>query len=204
MQVTAIEALDKSRSSVYLDGEFAFVLYKGELRNYQIKVGEELSEERYREIVSEVLSKRAKLRAMKLLLQREYTTAQLREKLVQGHYPPACIEEAMAYVASYHYTDDVRYAVQYITLQEEKRSRRRIEQDLAGKGIARDVIEEAFAAWEAQGGQQDEEAMIRSLLAKRKFDPQQADYAECRKQAAFLAGKGFSAEKIREILFSFT
>ena len=35
--------LDKKRSKVFLDGEFAFVLYKGELRDYKIKVGNELA-----------------------------------------------------------------------------------------------------------------------------------------------------------------
>ena len=29
--ITAIEELDKKRCKIYLDGEFAFVLYKGEL-----------------------------------------------------------------------------------------------------------------------------------------------------------------------------
>ena len=34
--VTKIEDLDKKRSKVYLDEEFAFVLYKGELSQYHI------------------------------------------------------------------------------------------------------------------------------------------------------------------------
>ena len=42
MLVTQVTELSKSRSKVYIDQEFAFVLYKGELRLYHIKEGEEL------------------------------------------------------------------------------------------------------------------------------------------------------------------
>jgi len=67
MLVTQVTELSKSRSKVYIDQEFAFVLYKGELRLYHIKEGQQLSEEDYRTIMQEVLPKRAKLRAMNLL-----------------------------------------------------------------------------------------------------------------------------------------
>ena len=93
MKITGIEEVSKSRSKIDIDNEFAFVLYKGELRLYQIVLGEEISEKAYREIMKEVLPKRAKLRAMNLLTKRDYTTARLREKLVQGGYPASVVEE---------------------------------------------------------------------------------------------------------------
>ena len=68
--------------------------------------------------MQEVLPKRAKLRAMNLLQGREYTTSQLRTKLQQGYYPPEIIEQAIEYVAGFHYIDDLRYAVDYITYHE--------------------------------------------------------------------------------------
>ena len=111
MLVTQVTELSKSRSKVYIDQEFAFVLYKGELRLYHIKESEELRPEDYRTIMQEVLPKRAKLRAMNLLQGREYTTSQLRTKLQQGYYPPEIIEQAIEYVAGFHYIDDLRYAV---------------------------------------------------------------------------------------------
>ncbi|MDE6738359.1 MAG: regulatory protein RecX, partial [Lachnospiraceae bacterium] len=103
MLVTQISEMSKSRCRVYLDGQFAFVLYKGELRRFQIKVDHELPEESYREIMTEILPKRAKLRSMNLLQSRDYTRRQLADKLEQGDYPQECIEEAIAYVESYGY-----------------------------------------------------------------------------------------------------
>ena len=36
MTVTKIEPVTKSKYKIYLDGQFAFVLYKGELSRYHI------------------------------------------------------------------------------------------------------------------------------------------------------------------------
>jgi len=196
MIVTDIQELSKSRSKIVLDQEFAFVLYKGELRQYSIKLGQEFSEEAYREIMTEVLPKRAKLRAMNLLKSRTYTTAQLRIKLQQGGYPETVIGEALEYVASFHYTDDLRYAVDFITDNEHRKSRFRIEQDLRGKGIPAEVIEQAWQKWQANGGTQDEDAMIEALLRKKNYDPERTDIKEQQKVYAFLMRKGFSGEKI--------
>lgn len=201
MLVTQITELSKSRSKVYIDQEFAFVLYKGELHLYHIKEGEPLKEEDYRTIMEEVLPKRAKLRAMNLLQGREYTTSQLRTKLQQGFYPPKIIEQAIDYVAGFHYIDDLRYAVDYITYHEDSRSRRRIEQDLQGKGILAATIEEAWQVWQENGGKQDEQAMIRELLHKKHYDTEgETDWKERQKIYAFLARKGFSSEVIRKAI----
>ena len=200
MNVTKIEELSKSRSKIYIDQEIAFVLYKGEIRLHKLREGHEISEESYRTIMEEILPKRAKLRTMNLLQSRDYTTQQLRRKLKEGFYPDQIIEEALAYVSSYHYTDDLRYATDYITGHVDSRSRRRIEQDLMGKGIDKNTLEKAWMQWEDMGGRQDAVGMIEDLLRKRKYDPAVADAKERRKIYAYLAGKGFEAEDIRKAL----
>ena len=37
MEITAVEPLDKRRSKIFLEEKIAFVLYRGELRTYQIE-----------------------------------------------------------------------------------------------------------------------------------------------------------------------
>ena len=64
MMVTKIEEINNKKVRVFIDNEFAFVLYKGELRLYKVKEGEEICDEAYSEIVEKVLPKRAKLRCM--------------------------------------------------------------------------------------------------------------------------------------------
>ena len=123
MIVTGLEELTKSRSRVSIDGEFAFVLYKGELRHFHLQVGEELGKKDYETIMQEILPKRAKLRAMNLLLKKDYTTAKLREKLLLGGYPEEIVDIALEYVASFHYVDDLRFAMDFIRCHQEDRRR---------------------------------------------------------------------------------
>ena len=81
MTVTRIEEVSSSKVKVYVDEEFAFALYKGELRKYGIKEEKELTETVYREITGEILPKRVKLRCMNLLQKKDYTRKQLADKL---------------------------------------------------------------------------------------------------------------------------
>ena len=202
MKVTRIEEISKSRVRIWTDEEFAFVLYKGELRTFHLREDQEIAPESYETIMRELLPKRAKLRAMNLLKNREYTVRQLRDKLEEGGYPQKITEEALAYVASFRYTDDLRYAIAFITNHESTRSRRRIEQDLLGRGIDKHTLEQAWGEWESQGGVQDEQAMIRELLRKRHFDPERADWKEKQKVGGFLLRKGFSGDQVRRAILS--
>ncbi len=200
MTVTEIVEVSKSRSKVYIDYEFAFVLYKGELRQYHVRLGEELEEMDYRVIMEEVLPRRVKLRAMNLLKDKDYTEHQLRQKLKADWYSEQLIEIAVQYLASYHYIDDYRYAVNYILFHEASRSRRRIEQDLMRRGISREVLVQAWQEWEAAGGRQDEEKMIRQLLEKKHYDPERTDDREKRRLYASLLRKGYSSDRVSKVL----
>lgn len=81
MTVTRIEGITSKKARIFIDNEFAFVLYKGELRLYKIREGEEIGKDEYREITEKLLPKRAKLRSMNLLKSKAYTERQLRDKL---------------------------------------------------------------------------------------------------------------------------
>ena len=200
MLVTQISEVSKSRFRIYLDGQFAFILYKGELRQFQIKEDQELSEESYRQIMTQILPRRAKLRSMNLLQSRDYTRRQLEDKLRQGEYPDACIEEAIAYVESYGYIDDRRYAREFIEYNMQAKSRTRIETDLMRKGIAKDVIREAFTELENLGVEQDEMSMICDLLKKKKYCADTASRQEQQKMYGFLYRKGFRSDAIARAL----
>lgn len=200
MIVTQMAGLSRSRYKIYVDGQFAFILYRGEARELAIEEGKEISEACYRQVMTELLPKRAKKRAMNLLVSKDYTSGQLREKLRQASYPDACIDEAVAYVESYGYVDDLRYAKDYITYHLEDKSRTRMEQDLMRKGIAKDTIRAAFDQLEQTGARQDEMAMIRRLLEKKKYDVRTATMQDRQRMYGFLYRKGFHADAISRAL----
>ncbi len=192
MTVTGIEPFGQNRSKVYLDEEFAFVLYKGELSRYGIREDAELPEETYREITDEVLTHRAKLRCMNLLKSMDRTEEQLRQKLRMGGYPPEVIDTALDYVKSFGYVNDASYAERYITGRRESCSRLQMTRDLMMKGLDRDVIEAAFDEQEPL----DEDAQIQRWLEKKGIDPEHANQKEKRRMYGFLMRKGFSSDSI--------
>ena len=200
MLVTKIEEKDKKRSRVFVDGEFAFVLYKGELRLYKIKENQPMEEKDYTAIVKEVLPKRAKLRCMNLLKSRAYTEKQLCEKLRQGEYSEEIIEEAVAYVKSFGYINDRQYAEDFISYNLERKSRRRMEQDLLAKGVDSGIVREIFERLREDNEEMDEYAMAKELLRKKNYDPEIATNKEKQKMSAFLYRKGFNMDTIRRAL----
>ena len=135
MVVTKVEMLTKIKYKVYLDEEFAFVLYKGELSHYRIVEGTLLEEDTVQEILQKVICKRAKLRAMHLLEDMDRSESALREKLRQGLYPPEAVEAAISYVKSFGYLDDARYAENFVQSRKASKSRREILYQLCQKGV---------------------------------------------------------------------
>lgn len=199
MIVTQIEQLSKNRYKVYIDQEFAFVLYKGELFQYGIALNEEIFWKDYEEIIQVLLPKRAKLRAMNLLQKRIYTEKQLRDKLTEGFYSDEIIQKAIDYVKSFHYINDYQYALDYLNYHAENKSLKQIEQDLYRRGIRKDIYVQALAEWEASGEQQDVQKMILKCLEKKHYN-NECDFREKQKIYAFLLRKGYNAEDISKVM----
>ena len=199
MLILSIQSLPGKRahkSKVCLQGGTDLFLYNKEVYRFGLKEGEELSQNTYEEILSEILIPRAKRRAMHLLEKQDRTRQNLIQKLKESGYPPPAIEEAVAYVESYHYIDDDRYARNYVRYHQEGKSRRKIYEALLQKGVSKDVIlaaldEEYFAS---------EENMILELLKKKKYDVDTADLKEKAKMYRFLLGRGFRSNDIDRIL----
>ena len=150
----------------------------------------------YEKILKEIVGMRAKKRAMHLLERMDRTESQLSEKLRQNGYPDICIEEAIAYVKSYHYIDDTRYAENYVRFHQQKKSRQRLKMDLYAKGIDKaiieDVLEKTFSS--------DEQEKIRRLLEKRHFDYGRSDRKEQQKTYQFLMRRGFRSSDILQVM----
>ena len=198
--VTDIVEFDKKRCKVYLDGEFAFLLYKGELRDFSIKNGAEISDATYTEIVEGVLCKRCKLRAMNLLQKKDYTERQLRDKLSEGLYQPELIDDAIGYVKMYKYLDDDRYARDYITYYMSTRSKNRIIQDLITKGISKEKLMPIMDQLYLQEDGDIELEQVKALLEKKHYDQDMTDFKEKQKIMAFLMRRGFQMSTIKRAM----
>lgn len=195
MTVTKIELYQKGKYKIYLNDEFAFILYKGELKKYHLDVDKVLSEEQYQMILEETLLKRAKLRAMHLLKDMDRTEKQLSDKLKDNGYPTEVIEAAVEYVKSYHYVDDREYARRYAEYRALEKSKIQITLDLVKKGISKEIVQEVL-----EDITFDETNIIIKLVEKKCRNKDLSDINEKQKICRFLMAKGFTYDQIRDAL----
>ena len=219
MRVEELKRITDRKYRILLEDGSSFVLYAGELRRFHIEEGGLIGEDVLSGILEGVLLKRAKLRCMNLLKTMDRTVSQLAAVLKRDGYPDEIIQGALDYVASCHYTDDRRYAENYVSLQAGKKSLKQIRYDLLGKGIAPElaeqVLDEAPSLWEggpplsedADGeyspdlsGESPDLSAIRILMRKRRFDPESSDSDQLRRFIQYLMRKGFSLTDIRKAL----
>ncbi|HJA67364.1 RecX family transcriptional regulator [Lachnoclostridium sp. An169] len=197
MRVTRTENVTKTKSRIFLDGEFAFVLYQGEMKRFGIREGADVPEETVRKIRNEVIFKRAKLRAMHLLSDMDRTESALREKLRQGLYPPDAVDAAVEYVRSFGYLDDDRFAENFVRSRIGTKSRKEILALLMQKGVSAEKAQLALEACSEEGG---EEETVRRILKKKGFDPGTSDETQIRRICGYLARKGFRYDTVRQVI----
>lgn len=196
MEITKIQALTKQKYRIFLDGESAFAVYKGELSRYHLEEGAVLPPEVYKELVNRVLKKRATLRAMHILERTDKTEAQLRRKLEESEYPKEAVESAIAYVTSYGYLDDRRYAEHYIEWKKQGKGKARLKMELVQKGISREIIEEVLESTDF--GETRE--MIRQIILKKRKTDIPMNEKEKQRIYGFLMRKGFSSSDILAVM----
>ena len=195
MQITKIEEAGKKRR-IYLNDEPAFLLYPSEVRTYKLAEGQELDEQLQERIYTEVLVKRARLRCMNILKTADKTEYQLRQKLTQDGYPQEIADDAIEYVRSYHYIDDLRYARNYIGGRAGVKSKAQLKADLLSRGVPSDLADQALEDL----GEDAEKEKIRTWMQKKHLDPESASREEIEAFVRFLMRKGFSYGQVKNAL----
>jgi len=200
--VTEIVEINKKKRRIYINYDSAFSLYVGEVRKYKIKKDLYIDKEIYDEIVNEILPKRAKLRAMNLLKDRDLTEHSLRGKLKEGYYPEDSIRIAIEYVKSYGYIDDRRYAQNYVNFKSVSKSRYQIKNLLLQKGLDKDLISEVCDEYyeNSDNNENSESKLIEKLIFKRKVDIINITREDKSKLLGYLTRRGFRIDLINGVI----
>lgn len=202
MQITKIEPQKrhKNRSSVFLDNHFAFGIADFDLRRLKLCEGQELTEEDYDAIRSEVLTQEARQYALRLLDRSPYTEKKLRRKLTERDTEETAIENTIAFLKEYHYIDDADYARRYIrtALRSGKSGMRKIQYDLFGKGVDKETIELVLAEMEEEEPMADEAETVMPLLEKKLRGD--FSFPSIMKAKRYCIARGFSYDAIDSVL----
>ena len=192
----------EGRYVVHLDGEPQMTVSVEVIGRLKIAVGRRLGpgeEEQLRE-EGEVVA--AYDRGLDLLAFRARSADELRRRLVQkGIEPPRAAAAVERLVAQGH-VDDGAYARAVVRAKAlgAGASKRRVGQELARRGVDRQVADEAVAeVWEEEAVDQRETVerlARRRLVSLRELDPP----AQRRRLYAFLARRGYDADEIRSAM----
>ena len=141
-------------------------------------------------------------KAMAILLHNDRTEWELRDKLQQHGFEEEVIEDAIAYVESFHYIDDRRYAMRFAEIYKDSRSIQRIRQDLQKRHVDDLLIEEALENidW---GDSMALRKEIRKLTKGQRDFFDRMSYQEKQKYIARLYRKGFRTDSIFRELESY-
>lgn len=182
---------------VYIDPEQqeGMYLYPGEVKKKKLSDGMSLSETELEELRKEYAIPRAKKRALGILVKRDKTEQELREKLVDAKNDSISIDAALQFVRDAGYVDDDRYARDYIRSRRERKSFRMIRMELTRKGISQEILDAVFEDEKSQ-----EADDVRNQFEKyiRKFP--EMDQTARQKTYAHFCRKGYSGALIRQLL----
>lgn len=215
MFITGIEALPQKKNKVFIDGDYAFMLYDRDLRMYHLEEDSELTPEQYDRIIRETVLRRANQKAMALLERMDRTEADLRRKLKDGLYTEDIIDSVIALLTKLHYLDDVRFAENFIRSHSSSMSNRELTTKLLQKGVSKENITSALSTideersfkWESSTGFSSdcipdssalsddslsrEQAAAVSALKKKLNGRTSIDYKTRQKVIGFMLRKGY-------------
>lgn len=203
MIINEIQEFSKTKCKLIFEDFSAIVLYKKDLKRYSLSEGTEVSDKQMKLLMKEILPYRAKSRCMKLLQSKDYTETEIRGKLHTDGYPETVIEIAVAYLYSFHYLDDARYAEAYYRSRCLKKSRKQIIIELQQKGINKELIFDTLERVCSDAPEEDELQCISKLLIKKKYSDCEADLTEREKMKAYLFRKGFQIDNINNCMSKF-
>ena len=133
-------------------------------------------------------------RALAMLARREHTRAEMLRKLSPHAESPEQIEQLLDALAARGWLSETRFAESRANVLARKFGSRKIEYDLKSRGVSAEVVEQTLERALAQELENCRAAW------QRKFGALPQDAAERGRQMRFLAGRGFSAEAVRQVL----
>lgn len=193
MLVTKLEPFG-SRVKIYINNDFAFVLYKGEISKYGLKEGQEIPSNTYSVIMNKLFD-RGKERALYMLDKSYKTKRYVMDKLKAGLYPESIIDKVVSFLEDINLINDLRYAEMYIDYKRGSKSKKQIVQDLYVKGVDKKLIDQAFE----ESDFSDTES-LKKYIEKRKNKYDLSDRKDIQKFYSYLVSKGYSYGDVKDAL----
>lgn len=133
-------------------------------------------------------------RALAMLARREHTRVEMTRKLSLHSESPEQVEQLLDALAARGWLSETRFAQSRANTLARKFGSRKIAYDLRSRGVSTEVVEQTL-----EYSQTQELDNCRAAWQK-KFGTLPQTAAERGRQMRFLAGRGFSADAVRQVL----
>ena len=133
-------------------------------------------------------------RALRLLGAREHSRAELERKLAQFEEEPGSLAKALDALQAKGFINEQRVLESVLHRRSAKLGTARIRQELQGKGLAPEAVQQAVAQLRGTEVERAREVW------RKKFGEPPADAAARNKQMRFLAGRGFGGDTIHKVV----
>ena len=188
----AVQKKNPKRVNVYLDGNYAFGLYRDTAA--WLEIGQILSDEKIKELLETDQKNEVYQKALDFISFKPRTVQETRGKLQKAGYDENLIEKTLLELTANGLLDDENYAMLWVEERTrlKPRSKRMISYELRQKGISDELIQSAVE-------EADDLKAALEIAEKRLFRYEGLSKFEFRsKLGNYLAGKGFSYDVISE------
>lgn len=187
-KITALvtQKRNPNRVNIYLDGEYAFSLAR--IVAAWLRVGQELSEEKLKQLQAEDARERAVQQALLFLSYRSRSESEIRQNLRKHEIPDEIIEQTLQRLRQDGLANDDQFAQSWVENRSafRPRSRRMMAMELRQKGLNDEAVSTALEAV-------DDEALAYEAAQKRVLRLKDLEWVDFRKKLSdFLARRGFS------------
>lgn len=180
---------NRTRVSIFIDGEFVCGLDEIAVATARLKIGDEITADELKSVMEKSELNSAFERAVGYLSIAPRAKKEIYKYLLDKGYDKAVIMQTIDKLVAYHYIDDYLYAQTYIKSKSKKYGSFRISAELKQKGIAQSVIDELL--------DDAPEDNITDIAQKYIKSHKPADKQKLKR---FLAGRGFSWDSINAVV----
>ena len=199
-EITAItvQAKDKTRCNVYVDGRFACGLRVDAAVRNRLKVGQEITQARLEEIQMESEKSAAFDKALTHLSATRKTEKEIRAFLGKKGYLPAVADYAVKKLRDYGFLNDEEYAEAYVENAAKRKGGRLIKMELRSKGVSEGEIEAAMQTLDEETELETAKTLLQKYMRGKAIDVQ-----TLQKAYRYLMGKGYGYEVAKSALAAF-
>ena len=196
--VTAIKRqarVGSNRFNISLDGSYAFTVSDLDLSMSGLRVGQELTAQEVEEFSQNASEAKAYALALRYLGVRVRSRRELTDYLARKGCESQESDAALERLEGIGLVDDLRFAQAWIAdrMAVRPRSRMRLSQELAAKGVARDIVDIALQELEPE----KEVNTLKDLIIRKQ---RSGGYTDPKKLIGYLQRQGYRWDLIKEAL----